>query len=68
MCSLAAKSVLGAVTKGRGLIQCAVLDRRQSSNLSLWVARPAEPRLETPSPGRGDEQSPQEGPPCPYLP
>ena len=49
MCSLAAKSVLGAVTKGRGLIQCAVLDRRQSSNLSLWVARPAEPRLETPS-------------------
>ena len=49
MCSLAAKSVLGAVTKGQGLIQCAVLDRRQSSNLSLWVAGPAEPRLETPS-------------------
>ena len=49
MCSLAAKSVLGAMTKGRGLIQCAVLDRRQSSNLSLWVTGPADPRLETPS-------------------
>ena len=49
MCSLAAKSVLGAVSKGRGLIQCTVLDRLQPSNMPLWVTGPADHSLETPS-------------------
>ena len=49
MCSLAAKSALGPVTKGQGPVQCAVLDRLQPSDLSLWVTSPADPSLETPS-------------------